>query len=264
MLLIRVDDEVGIPLDTDDPAHYPARYIGAIGTGGFTGAFGDDSVAVDDVNGGQNVLFEVREDLLILGVDVAQTLDIVLVDPYALKEIDRFIGVFIKIVERQIELRAHGGIDTDAVAVHLADVFEPSQIGLIADREIAGEQSGLRRADIDAGHELLFPAAVLIHAEILTLRLEAVAQVVGGIHVFFARGVYVGAFPVLTAEDRELLDTERREQAGLRQKKEHDNDKQQAYEVLHFVLKTFATATAPILPFLCEEIWSKIGKFESI
>lgn len=41
-------------------------------------------------------------------------------------------------------------------------------------------------------------------------------------------------------------------------KKEHDNDKQQAYEVLHFVLKTFATATAPILPFLSEKIWNKI------
>ena len=45
-------------------------------------------------------------------------------------------------------------------------------------------------------------------------------------------------------------------------KKEHDNDKQQAYEVLHFVLKTFATATAPILPFLCEEIYQEIMKFE--
>lgn len=45
-------------------------------------------------------------------------------------------------------------------------------------------------------------------------------------------------------------------------KKEHDADKQQAYEVLHFVLKTFATATAPILPFLCEEIYQEIKKFE--
>ena len=45
-------------------------------------------------------------------------------------------------------------------------------------------------------------------------------------------------------------------------KKEHDADKQQAYEVLHFVLKTFATATAPILPFLCEEIYQEIMKFE--
>ena len=41
-------------------------------------------------------------------------------------------------------------------------------------------------------------------------------------------------------------------------KKEHDNNKQQAYEVLHFVLKTFATATAPILPFLCEEVYQEI------
>ena len=45
-------------------------------------------------------------------------------------------------------------------------------------------------------------------------------------------------------------------------KKEHDADKQQAYEVLHFVLKTFATATAPILPFLCEEIYQEVKKFE--
>ena len=45
-------------------------------------------------------------------------------------------------------------------------------------------------------------------------------------------------------------------------KKEHDNDKQQAYEVLHFVLKTFATATAPILPFLSEEVYNEINKFE--
>ena len=45
-------------------------------------------------------------------------------------------------------------------------------------------------------------------------------------------------------------------------KKEHDADKQQAYEVLHFVLKTFAIATAPVLPFLCEEIYQEIMKFE--
>ena len=45
-------------------------------------------------------------------------------------------------------------------------------------------------------------------------------------------------------------------------KKEHDNDKQQAYEVLHFVLKTFATATAPVLPFLSEEIYQEVCKFE--
>ena len=45
-------------------------------------------------------------------------------------------------------------------------------------------------------------------------------------------------------------------------KKEHDKDKQQAYEVLHFVLKTFATATAPILPFLSENIYQEIAKFE--
>ncbi len=46
-------------------------------------------------------------------------------------------------------------------------------------------------------------------------------------------------------------------------KKEHDDDKQQAYEVLHFVLKTFATATAPILPFLCEEVYQEVCKFET-
>ena len=41
-------------------------------------------------------------------------------------------------------------------------------------------------------------------------------------------------------------------------KKEHDTDKQQAYEVLHFVLKTFATATAPVLPFLGEKVYQEI------
>lgn len=41
-------------------------------------------------------------------------------------------------------------------------------------------------------------------------------------------------------------------------KKEHDTDKQQAYEVLHFVLKTFATATAPVLPFLGEKVYQEV------
>ena len=45
-------------------------------------------------------------------------------------------------------------------------------------------------------------------------------------------------------------------------KKEHDADKQQAYEVLHFVLKTFATATAPVLPFLGEKVWNEVIEFE--
>lgn len=45
-------------------------------------------------------------------------------------------------------------------------------------------------------------------------------------------------------------------------KKEHDADKQQAYEVLHFVLKTFATATAPVLPFLGEKVWNEVLEFE--
>ena len=45
-------------------------------------------------------------------------------------------------------------------------------------------------------------------------------------------------------------------------KKEHDADKQQAYEVLHFVLKTFAIAISPILPFICEKIYQEIIKFE--
>ena len=45
-------------------------------------------------------------------------------------------------------------------------------------------------------------------------------------------------------------------------KKEHDADKQQAYEVLHFVLKTFATATAPVLPFLGEEVYQEVLWFE--
>ena len=46
-------------------------------------------------------------------------------------------------------------------------------------------------------------------------------------------------------------------------KKEHDADKQQAYEVLHFVLKTFAIAIAPILPFVCEKIYKEVSKFET-
>ena len=46
-------------------------------------------------------------------------------------------------------------------------------------------------------------------------------------------------------------------------KKEHDNDKQQAYEVLHLVLKTFVIAIAPILPFICEEIYKEVSKFET-
>ena len=45
-------------------------------------------------------------------------------------------------------------------------------------------------------------------------------------------------------------------------KKEHDTDKQQAYEVLHFVLKTFAIVTAPILPFVCENIYNEVVRFE--
>ena len=45
-------------------------------------------------------------------------------------------------------------------------------------------------------------------------------------------------------------------------KKEHDADKQQAYEVLHFVLKTFATAIAPVLPFVCEKIYQEVRRFE--
>ncbi len=45
-------------------------------------------------------------------------------------------------------------------------------------------------------------------------------------------------------------------------KKEHDADKQQAYEVLHLVLKTFVIAIAPILPFICEEIYNEVVRFE--
>ncbi len=41
-------------------------------------------------------------------------------------------------------------------------------------------------------------------------------------------------------------------------KKELDEDKQQAYEVLNFVLKTFATTMAPILPFLSEKIYQEV------
>ena len=42
-------------------------------------------------------------------------------------------------------------------------------------------------------------------------------------------------------------------------KKEHDADKQQAYEVLHLVLKTFVIAIAPILPFLGEKIYDEVS-----
>ena len=43
---------------------------------------------------------------------------------------------------------------------------------------------------------------------------------------------------------------------------EHDENKQQAYETLHCVLKVFATAVAPVLPFLCEKIYQDLIKFE--
>ena len=43
---------------------------------------------------------------------------------------------------------------------------------------------------------------------------------------------------------------------------EHDENKQQAYETLHFVLKTFATTVAPVLPFLCEKIYQDLIEFE--
>ena len=43
---------------------------------------------------------------------------------------------------------------------------------------------------------------------------------------------------------------------------EHDENKQQAYESLHFVLKTFATTVAPVLPFLCEKIYQDLIEFE--
>ena len=45
-------------------------------------------------------------------------------------------------------------------------------------------------------------------------------------------------------------------------KKEHDNDKQQAYETLHCVLKNFSTAISPILPFLTENIFTELKNFE--
>ncbi len=45
-------------------------------------------------------------------------------------------------------------------------------------------------------------------------------------------------------------------------KKEHDNDKQQAYETLHCVLKNFSTAISPILPFLTEHIFIELRNFE--
>ena len=45
-------------------------------------------------------------------------------------------------------------------------------------------------------------------------------------------------------------------------KKKHDNDKQQAYETLHCVLKNFSTAISPILPFLTEYIFIELRNFE--
>lgn len=45
-------------------------------------------------------------------------------------------------------------------------------------------------------------------------------------------------------------------------KKEHDDDKQQAYETLHCVLKNFSLAICPILPFLTENIFIELKKFE--
>lgn len=47
-------------------------------------------------------------------------------------------------------------------------------------------------------------------------------------------------------------------------KKEHDKDKQNAYETLHYVLKNFSLAVAPILPFLSDDIFTEIRKFEQI
>ena len=41
-----------------------------------------------------------------------------------------------------------------------------------------------------------------------------------------------------------------------------DNDKQQAYETLHFILKTFAITLAPLLPFLTEKMYQELIKFE--
>ena len=45
-------------------------------------------------------------------------------------------------------------------------------------------------------------------------------------------------------------------------KKDHNDDKQQAYETLHCVLKNFSLAICPILPFLTENIFIELKKFE--
>ena len=42
-------------------------------------------------------------------------------------------------------------------------------------------------------------------------------------------------------------------------KSEKDNDKQQAYEVLNFVLKNFALTIAPLLPFISETMWKELS-----
>ena len=45
-------------------------------------------------------------------------------------------------------------------------------------------------------------------------------------------------------------------------KSEQDEDKQLAYETLHFVLKEFCILVSPLLPFLTEEIYQNLAEFE--
>ena len=46
-------------------------------------------------------------------------------------------------------------------------------------------------------------------------------------------------------------------------KSESDIDKKNAYQTLFYVLKNFAIAISPLLPFLTEKIYEKLQKFES-
>ncbi|MDX2083562.1 MAG: class I tRNA ligase family protein, partial [Rickettsiales bacterium] len=46
-------------------------------------------------------------------------------------------------------------------------------------------------------------------------------------------------------------------------KKEIDQDKQDAYDVLYTVLITMCEASAPILPFTCEYIWKNLSELKN-
>ena len=93
-----------------------------------------------------------------------------------IKEEYRIIGGLVEILEREVELRSERRVNAHAVAVHRAYVAEPAVIRFIGDRKIAGKERRLRRADVHAGDEELFPFAVLVDVKVILLRLEAVAH----------------------------------------------------------------------------------------